>query len=88
MLMTGIPDPNVRCASVAPLWPRAGQFRPSRNSGQPHGRSACLKGARVAIQSLASERLKSTSSGRSTSERAIRSHDLEQTFANLVSGVR
>ena len=31
----------------------------------------------VAIQSLASERLRSTSSGSSTRERAIRSHDLE-----------
>jgi len=31
----------------------------------------------VAIQSLASERLESTSSGSSTRERAIRSHDLE-----------
>src|SRR5664279_925516 len=40
----------------------------------------------VAIQSLASERLKSTSSGSSTSGRAIRSHDLEQAFASLVSG--
>jgi hypothetical protein len=40
----------------------------------------------VAIQSLASERLKSTPSGSSTSERAIRSHDLEQTCASLVSG--
>src|SRR6266851_10229815 len=36
----------------------------------------------VAIQSLASERLKSTRSGSSTSERAIRIHDLEQTFAS------
>src|ERR1700737_5244263 len=36
----------------------------------------------VAIQSLASERLKSTRSRSSTSERAIRTHDLEQTFAS------
>ena len=36
----------------------------------------------VAIQSLASERLKSIRSGSSTSERAIRTHDLEQTFAS------
>src|SRR5882724_13342145 len=36
----------------------------------------------VAIQLLASERLKSTRSRGSTSERAIRTHDLEQTFAS------
>jgi hypothetical protein len=34
----------------------------------------------VVIQSLASERLKSTRSGSSTSEGAIRTHDLEQTL--------
>jgi hypothetical protein len=37
-------------------------------------------------QFFSSERLKSTSSGSSMSERAIRVHDLEQTFASIVSG--
>ena len=36
----------------------------------------------VAVRPLASERLKSTRAGSSTSECAIRTHDLEQTFAS------
>jgi hypothetical protein len=50
----------------------------------------CCNRARRAIQSLASERLKSTRSGGSTIEHALSTHDFEQTFASpfraLVNG--
>jgi hypothetical protein len=86
MLLTGIPH----LMSVARQSRHFG--RAPASSGLPRIADSRMVGRHVskvpevAIQSLASERLKSTSSGSSTSERAIRSHDLEQTFASLVSG--
>ena len=53
-------------------------------SGQDSALRHCrsLDRSWLVIQSLASERLKSTRAGSSTSECAIRTHDLEQTFAS------
>ena len=87
MLLTGIPH----LMSVARQSRHFG--RAPASSGLPPIADSRMVGRHVskvpmpevAIQSLASERLESTSSGSSTRERAIRSHDLEQTFASLVS---
>ena len=79
---TDISEGNGRSGSESgvPPFPRWVCFNPTSN--HLLDRLTRRISAEVAIQSLASERLKSTRSGSSTSERAIRTHDLEQTFAS------